>query len=147
MALIEHPRARYDFEILETFEAGLELVGHEVKSLRNHRGSLLGSHVAIRGGEAYLIGAEIPPYQPGNTPKEYEPKRVRRLLLKKKELSELQGKDGTKGLTIVPLSVYNKGKVLKISIGVARGKKKVDKRETIKKREVDRTIRRTLKNQ
>lgn len=145
--LIEHGRAKFDYEILETYEAGLELLGHEVKSLRKHSGSLLGARVMIRGGEAFLVGATIPPYQAGNTPKEYEPDRTRRLLLSRKELRELAGKGETKGLTIVPLSVYNKGKVLKLSLAVARGKKQFDKRETIKKRETDRSIERTLKNQ
>jgi SsrA-binding protein len=145
--LVEHPRARFDYEILETFEAGLELEGHEVKTLRKHSGSLLGARVMVRGGEAFLLGASIPPYQSGNVSKDYEPMRARRLLLSKKEIRELADKEGTKGLTIVPLSVYNKGKVLKLSIAVARGKKQFDKRETIKKRETNRSIERTLKNQ
>ena len=145
--LVEHPRAKFDYELLETYEAGLELHGHEVKALRKHAGSLLGSHVIVRGGEAFLVGATIPPYQAGNTPKEYESGRARRLLLSKKEIRELADKEGTKGLTIVPLSVYNKGKVLKLSLAVARGKKTFDKREVIKKRETDIAIRRTLKNQ
>ena len=147
MALIEHPKARFDYEILETFEAGLELFGHEVKTLRKHQGSLLGAYVVVRGGEAYLVGASIPPYQQNNVPKEYDPARPRRLLLSKKELGALSNTESTKGLTLVPISVYNKGRVLKLSLGIARGKKKFDKRETIKKRETDREVRRTLKNQ
>jgi len=143
--LLENRRARADYEALETFDAGIELFGHEVKSLRNGRGSLPGSHVIIRGGEAYLINMDIPPYQTGNTPKGYDPKRTRRLLLSKKEINELNGHDSKKGLTIVPFSVYSKGRFLKVSIAVVRGKKKHDKREAIKKRETDREIRRTLK--
>ena len=142
MSLIEHKKARFNYEILETYEAGLELLGFEVKSLRKGQGSLDGAHVIVRGGEAYLVGATIPPYQTGNTPKEYDPARTRRLLLTKKELGELSGYENKKGLTVVPLSVYNKTSRLKLSIGVGRGKKKYDKRETLKRRDTEREIRR-----
>ena len=124
----------------------MELLGLEVKSLRSGQGSLEGSHITIRGGEAYLIGAHIPPYQINNTPKDYDSRRNRRLLLTKKEIAELLGKESKKGLTIVPLSVYNSKNLIKLEIAVVRGKKKFDKRETIKKREGEREIRRTLKN-
>ncbi|MDO8492503.1 MAG: SsrA-binding protein SmpB [bacterium] len=147
MSLIENKKAHFNYEILEKLEAGLELLGLEVKSIRNKHGSLEGSHVGVRGNEVFLIGANIPPYQPGNTPKNYDPYRSRKLLLTKAEIKNLLGKEKTKGLTIVPLSVYNKGAKIKISIGVARGKKKYDKRESVKKRELDRDIRRTLKNE
>lgn len=147
MALIQHPKATFDYEILETFEAGIELLGHEVKALRAHQGSLLGAYVVVRGGEAYLVGATIPPYQQNNTAKDYDPTRPRRLLLSKKELGILANTESTKGLTLIPISVYNKGRVLKLSVGIGRGKKKFDKRESIKKRETDREVRRTLKNQ
>ena len=90
---------------------------------------------------------QIPPYQPANTPKDYDPLRNRRLLLTKKEISSLLEEEKQKGLTIIPLSVYNKGRKLKLEIAVVRGKKKYDKRETIKKRDTDREIRRTLKNE
>jgi len=143
---IDNKKARFDFELLERFEAGIELTGQEVKSLRNGRGSLEGSHVTVRGGEAFLIGATIPPFQVGNTPENYDPMRHRRLLLNKKELSQLAGLESQRGLTIVPISVYNKGKVLKIEIAIARGKKKHDKREVTKSREAKRHIARTLKN-
>lgn len=145
MSLIENRKARFHYEILNTLEAGVELLGSEVKSLKGGQGSLEGSHVTIRGNEAYLVGVTIPPYQPGNTPKEYDPIRNRKLLLTKKEIAELSGIEKQKGLTIVPLSVYNKGRNVKIQIGVARGKKQFDKRETIKKRDADRETRRTLK--
>ena len=147
MSLIENKKARFNYEILETYEAGLELLGFEVKALRKSLGSLEGAHVIVRGGEAYLVGVTIPPYQPHNTPKEYDPVRTRRLLLTKKELGELSGYENKKGLTIVPLSVYNKNGRLKLSMGVARGKKKHDKREVLKKRDTDREIRRTLKTE
>ena len=103
MNLIEHKKARLNFEILEEFEAGIELFGHEVKALRAKLGKLEGSHAVVRGGEAYVVGMSIPPYQPGNTPEGYEPERSRKLLLTKKELTALAGFEGQKGLTIVPL--------------------------------------------
>lgn len=143
--LIEHKRAHYDFELLEQYEAGVQLFGGEVKSLRNHQGKLEGGHITVRGGEAYLIGAEIPVYQPSNKGNNYEPTRNRRLLLTAKEISELAKYEEERGLTIIPLSMYNKGRVIKLRLAVARGKKKVDKRETIKKRESLREIARAVK--
>ena len=136
-----------NYETLEEFEAGIELLGHEVKSLRNKQGKLEGSHVIVRGGEAYIVGMSIPPYQPKNTPKDYDPARSRRLLLTKKELETISAAEGQKGLTIVPISVYNKGQKLKLRIAVARGRKKYDKRDVLKKRDTKRDIERTLKNQ
>lgn len=143
--LLQNKKVFFNYEILEKLEAGLELRGFEVKSLRNKLGSILGSRVIIRGGEAYVVGMEIPPYQPANTPKEYEPQRTRKLLLKKNEIKYLLGKAEEKGLAIVPIRVYAKGRVLKIEIAIARGKKKYDKRETIKKRESKRKIEKELK--
>ena len=145
--LIHNKKASFDFELQDTFEAGLELLGIEVKSLRNKRGSLEGAHVVVRGGEAFLVGAPIPPYQPKNTPASYDPERTRKLLLKAKEIGELAGAESKKGLTIVPISVYNKNRKLKLQIAIARGKKKYDKRETLKARESKRTIERELKRQ
>lgn len=145
MVLVQNKRIRFDFEILKEFEAGIELLGIEVKTLRQKRGSLAGARVLVRGGEAYLVGADIPAYQPENTPESYDPERVRRLLLSKKELAELSGADVAKGLTVVPISLYNKGSKLKLSFGLARGKKQHDKRESIKKRETDIAIERTMK--
>ena len=147
MNLIEHKKARFDYETLEEFEAGIELLGHEVKSLRGKHGKLEGSHVIVRGGEAYIVGMSIPPYQPANVDKEYDPERSRRLLLTKKELATISAAEGQKGLTIVPISVYNKGQKLKVRIAVARGRKKYDKRDVLKKRDTKRDIERTLKNQ
>lgn len=145
MSLVQNKKAYFNYEILERHEAGIELLGFEVKSLKNGQGSLDGSHITIRGGEAFIIGMQIPPYQVGNTPPDYDPTRNRRLLLTKKEIITLSGEEGQKGLTIVPLSVYNKGRKIKIEIATVRGKKKFDKRESIKKRDTDREIRRTLK--
>ena len=145
MNLVEHKKARLQYETLEEFEAGLELLGNEVKSLRGRQGKLEGAHIIVRGGEAYIVGMHIPPYQPGNTKEDYDPARSRKLLLTKKELAELATFEHQKGLTIVPISVYNKGKVLKLRIAVARGRKKFDKRAVLKKRDTERDIRRTLK--
>ena len=144
-ALIDNRKAHFRFEILETYEAGIELLGFEVKALRKGQGSLDGAHVVVRGGEAFLINMHSPPFQEKNTPKEYDSRRARRLLLSKKEIAKLGHAEGTKGLTMVPLSVYNKAHVLKLSLGIARGKSNVDKRETIKKRDAEREAHRALK--
>lgn len=143
MALADNSRARFDYEILETFSAGIELLGHEVKSVRNGRLNLRGSRIGVRGGEAYLIGAEISPYQVNNTP-EYDSKRTRKILLKKEEVAKIAEAEATKGLTVVPLSVYNKGRFLKLDIGIGRGKRQFDKRQAIKKRDTEREIKRSL---
>jgi SsrA-binding protein len=145
MSLIENKRAGFDYEILETLEAGLELFGFEVKSLRAGHGSLKGARVIVRGGEAYLVGASIPPWQVKNAPQSYDPERPRRLLLNTKEIMRVSAAEGAQGLTVIPLSVYNKARNLKIEIAIARGKKKEDKRQTIRAREEKRSIRRTLK--
>lgn len=145
--LVKNKRAGFNFELLERYEAGVELLGTEVKSIRKGQGKLEGSHVVVRGGEAYLVGASIPPFQKANAPKDYEPERVRRLLLKNKEILELFTESEKKGLTVVPIRWYNKGRVLKIEIAVGRGKKKHDKRDSIKSRDTKREIDRTLKTQ
>lgn len=147
MALVEHKKARLNYEVLEEFEAGLELLGGEVKSLRAGQGKLEGAHVVVRGGQAYLVGAHIPPYQAKNTPSDYDPDRSRRLLLHKRELAELLGYEGQKGLTIVPLRVYNKGRTLKVLVAAARGRKLHDKRQALKERDTKREIQRTLKKE
>lgn len=146
MALIENKKIGLKYEILEKFDAGIELLGTEVKSLKTHHGSILGAHIIIRGGEAYLVGANIPPYQPANTRKDYDPTRVRKLLLTKKEIVVLGANESKRGLTIVPIAAYNKGPKIKISLAVARGKKKYDKREALKRRDDMREIERTLKS-
>lgn len=144
MTLTKNAKATYDYEILERFTSGIELVGLEVKAAREGKVNLRGAFVGIRGGEAYLLGANIPPYQPKNTPKEYDATRPRKLLLSQKELVELAKAEGTRGLTIVPLSVYNKGRFLKLDLAIAKGKRQFDKRESIKKREQEREARRSL---
>lgn len=145
MDLIRNKKAKFDYQILDRYEAGLELLGPEVKSLKKGQGKLDGAHVIIRGDEAFVVGLDIPPYQPNNMPEDYDPGRTKKLLLKKKEIREIEGKLSRQKLTIVPISVYNKGKVLKLSVALAKGKKEYDKRETIKRREADREMGRTLK--
>ena len=137
-------KAHFDYEILEKYSAGLELTGQEVKSVRSMRMNLRGSFVVVRGAEAYLVGSEIPAYQPKNALTDYDSNRPRKLLMSKAELKTLQGVESKKGLTIVPLSVYNKGRFLKIDIAIARGKKQFDKRQAIKKRDTEREIKRSL---
>lgn len=135
----------FNYEIVEKYEAGIELLGTEVKSVREGKVSLEGAFVVVRGGEVYLINANIQPYQVKNAPLDYDPLRNRKLLLTKKEIIELADSEGERGLTIVPISMYNKGCKIKIEIAIVKGKKKHDKRETIKKRETDREIRREYK--
>jgi SsrA-binding protein len=141
----ENRKARFNYEFLEKYETGIELLGTEVKSVRNGQMSLEGAFVIVRGGEAYLINANIPPYQVKNAPTDYDPLRNRKLLLTKKENAELSGSEKNKSLTIVPISVYNKGRKIKVEIALVKGKKKFDKRETLKKRDTDREIRREIK--
>ncbi|OHA17344.1 MAG: SsrA-binding protein [Candidatus Taylorbacteria bacterium RIFCSPHIGHO2_02_FULL_45_28] len=140
--LVDNGKAHFNYEILEKLEAGIELLGFEVKALKSKSGSLEGSYVIVRGGEAFAMNMFIPPYQEKNTPKDYEPRRNRRLIMTRDDIRKLAGIDSGKWLTIVPISIYNKGPLIKVSIAVVRGKKKFDKRESIKKRETERTIRR-----
>ena len=142
---IDNRKAHFNYNIEETFEAGIELSGFEVKAIKAGLGSLVAAFCIVRGGEAYIINMHIPPYQPHNTDPGYNPDRNRRLLLSKKEIKKLAEKDDIKGLTLIPISLYSKGRYIKVSIAVARGKKVFDKRETIKKRDVDREIRREYK--
>ena len=135
----------FDYEILETLEAGIELRGYEVKAIRTGKISLAGSHVIIKNGEAWLLGADIAPYQPNNTPVDYDPRRVRKLLLRASEIKELVGKTHKTGLTIMPIKLYNKNGKIKLEIGLARHKKKQDKRGTIKKKDIERETGRTFK--
>ena len=143
--LAQNKKAGFNYEILERYEAGIELLGYEVKAIRAGHASLDGSHVTVRGGEAYLIGSSITPLQPKNAPEGIDDRRNRRLLLNKSEITELAAKGEQKGLTIVPISMYNKKRTIKVEIAVVRGKKEFDKRETMKKRESDRDIFRDLK--
>lgn len=137
--LVYNKKASFNYEILERFQAGVELTGSEVKSLRRGHGTLDGAYVTVRGAEAFITGMTIPPYQPGNT-KDSEPERNRKLLLTKSEILKLASLE--RSLTIVPISVYNSKRKIKVEIAAVRGKKEFDKRQTIKKRDVERQNRR-----
>ncbi len=145
-AYAENRRAKFDYEILDTLEVGIVLHGFEVKSVRLGRMNLAGAYVVVRDNELWLLNADILPYQAKNTPAGYDPTRTRRLLAKKDEIKALIGKQKGAGLTLAPLKVYNKRGLIKVLVGVARSKKKGDKREAIRKREAKREISRTLKS-
>ena len=142
---ISNKRAKFDYEILETLEAGISLLGTEVKSIRAGQGKLEGGYVLIRGNEAFLVGISIPAFQKKNVGAGYDPERPRKLLLTQKELVLLEQKSEKQGLTIVPIKCYNKGKNIKLEIAIVRGKKKRDKRQSIKERDTKRDIERELK--
>ena len=132
-------RARHDYDVLDTFECGIVLVGSEVKSLRDGKASLQDAYAMVRGEEVFLWGVHIPPY-PQAALQNHEPTRVRKLLLHKKEIRKLIGKTAEKGLTLVPMRMYFKGNKVKVEIGVAKGKKHYDKRESLAKREAEREM-------
>lgn len=137
--LASNRKAYHNFEILETIEAGILLLGTEIKSLRNHGGNLAEGYVKILGNAAYLMNASIQPYKFGNI-HNHEERRERKLLLHKRELAHLDSAASQKGLTIIPLSFYLKKGKVKVKIGLAKGKKHHDKRESIKKRDVEREM-------
>jgi len=147
----ENRKAGFNYEIIEKLEAGIMLNGQEAKSIKTRGLSLAGSYVIVKPDGVFWVGAKIPPYQPANAGADYHEERDRKLLLRKSEISRLFGIAAQKGLTFVPLRLYTKehyegfGKI-KLEFGVGRGKKKYDKRETIKKRDIDREIRRTMHN-
>ena len=143
--LAENRKAHHDYQILETIEAGLVLTGQEVKSIRQGNIQLAGSFVSFRGRELFLLGATIPPYQPKNTSSDYDPDRARKLLLQKIELTSLYGRIKQEGLTFVPLRVYTSKAKIKLAFGIARGKRKKDKRELLKKRDAQQEMDRALK--
>lgn len=137
---ISNRKARFEFEILDTIEAGIELLGSEVKSVRLGKASLSESYAMIHRGQVWIENMQITPYE-HNTLDKLEPKRTRRLLLHKAEIMRLQSKINEKGLTLIPLRAYfNKRGVLKIELGIARGKKLYDKRETLKNRDAERQL-------
>ena len=143
--LVENRRARFNYEILETIEAGISLLGTEVKSVREGKANIQEAYADIRDGEVYLIGSHISPYTHGNRTN-HEPLRDRKLLLNAREIRRLQGKVAEKGLTLVPMRIYVKGRLIKLQLGIGRGKKLVDKREDIKRRDQEREIQRDLKD-
>ena len=141
--LASNRRARYDYHLLETFEAGIQLLGTEVKSARQGRIQLKDSYVEVINGEAWLIGAHISPYSHGNF-QNHPPVRNRRLLLHRREIDKIYGRTTIQGLTCVPLSVYLKGNRIKLEIALARGKRQYDKRQAEKKKEMDREAREAM---
>jgi len=145
MVLAKNKKAYFDYEILDKIEAGLVLSGQEVKSAKNGQVNLKGSYVNFEKDEAFLVKMHISKYkQAGNLP-DYDPEQSRKLLLRKQQLINIKSKSLEKGLTIVPLIVYTKGRLIKVEIGVAKGKKNYDKRDKIKKRDQDRELKRFIK--
>ncbi len=144
--LAKNRRATFDYDLIKKYEAGLVLKGIEVKSIKSGHASLKGSFVTIHNNELFLTNANIPPYKFAGNPKDYDPTASRKLLLHKKEIKYLLGKSKTEGLTMVPLSLYTVKNKVKLEFALARGKKKYDKRETIKKRTAQREMDRRMKN-
>jgi len=144
MDVAKNKKARFEYEILETIEAGIVLKGTEVKSIRQKKVSIQESYARIKDGEAYIIGMTISPYEMGNQ-FNHEPARERKLLLHRQELKRLTGKLKEKGLTLVPLKIYFKNGKVKILLGLGKGKTTYDKRKTIQKREADRELQRAVK--
>lgn len=142
--IANNKKARFDYFIEETFEAGISLSGTEVKSLRMGKCSIKESFVRIEKGEVYIYGMHISPYEKGNIFNK-DPLRVRKLLLHKHEINKLNGKLAEKGLTVVPLQVYFKGSLVKVEIGLARGKKLYDKRHDIAKKDQRREVEKEFK--
>ena len=140
----ENRRARFDYDIVETFEAGIELLGHEVKSARRGQMGLAGSYAVIRNGQVWLLNASIPPYQPKNTPASYDPARTRRLLLRADEIATLSGRLKEKSVSLIPVRAYLKHGLIKLELALARSRKKADRREYLKKREHGREMRQEL---
>ena len=143
--LAQNKKALFDYDILEKFEAGLVLSGAEVKSAKNGQINLKGAYITFHNGSASLLNAHIAPYKQAGRIEEYDPTRSRRVLLHQKEISYLQGKLEEKGLTIVPMRVYTKSRFIKVEIALAKGKQQFDKRESIKKRDTDREMKRVMK--
>jgi SsrA-binding protein len=146
MDLATNRKAFHDYEILDTFEAGIVLLGTEIKSLRDHGGSLQDSYVLVSNGEAFLKNASIAPYKFGNI-HNHEEKRTRKLLLHKKEILKLDSLSREKGLTLIPLAMYLKNGFVKVKIATARGKKLHDKRAALKEREQKRAINRAMRQE
>ena len=145
MTYADNKKARFDYEILDEVEAGIVLKGYEVAAIKKKMVSLKGSYAYFHLGEMFLLNMHVSPYQIKNMPKNYEPTQTRKLLLKKKELSKIYSKTKEMNLTIIPLKVYSKNDIIKVSLGLGKGKKKYDKRETIKKRDFERKILKNLK--
>jgi len=143
--LAKNRRAAFDYKLLDKYNAGIVLTGQEVKSVKTGHISLKGGFVTLKKNELYLTNATIPPYKYSGELKNYDPTRSRKLLLKKSEIKSLIGKIHARGLTLVPIQVYTKKRLIKLQFAVAQGKKQYDKREDLKKKESQRKIKRTLK--
>jgi SsrA-binding protein len=143
--LVSNRKAFHSYEIIDTFEAGIVLLGTEIKSLRSHGGNLQDAYVIFHEGAPYLKNASIAPYKFGNLFNHAE-RRERKLLLHKREIAKLQSQVAEKGLTVIPLAMYLKHGFVKVKLGLARGKKSYDKRAALKKREHERQIDRSLKD-
>jgi SsrA-binding protein len=144
--LATNKRAYFDYEIKDTFEAGLVLKGYEVKSIKTGHVSLKESFVTVKGSELYLTNAHIPIYKHAGKIPNYAPTAPRKLLLKKSEIKQLIGKIRVQGLTLVPIKLYTKRRYIKLDFGIGKGKKEYDKRQKIAKREDDRKMKRILKS-
>jgi len=144
--LSDNRKARFLYDILETYEAGLQLMGTEVKSIRAGKVNLQDGYALIRNGEAWLINVHISPYTSSSQYFNHDPRRTRKLLLHRQEIRKLIGKVEQQGLTLVPLKLYLKRGLVKVSIGLAKGKKLHDKREDLKRRQDQREIQRAMKN-
>lgn len=142
---IRNRKARYDYEIEETYEAGIVLTGTEIKSIRDGKAQLKDSYAVVRQNEVYLLNMHISHYEQGNI-FNHEETRTRKLLLHKKEILKIKNKIETQGLTLVPIKLYFKKNKVKLLLGIAKGKKTYDKRETIKQRDIDRDIKKQMKN-
>ena len=142
----DNRKARHDYDIEESFEAGIVLTGSEIKSVRGGRVQLRGSYARVYNDEVYLYEAHISPYEQSGTYFNHEPTRPRKLLLHRREISRIDGLIRQKGMTLVPLKIYFKGRRAKVELGIARGKKSYDKREDIAKRESQRDIERAMKS-
>lgn len=142
--ICENRKARFNYHILEKFEAGLVLAGSEVKSLRDGKGNLMDSYAEVKGGELWLVNAHIAHYPAANQ-FNHDPTRPRKILMKRREIDRMAGKLAEKGLTLIPLNLYFKEGRVKVELGLGKGKKAFDKRDTIKKRENDRELRRLNK--
>lgn len=138
-------KATYDYHVIDTIEAGIQLTGNEVKSIKKGLITLSGSYAVIKNNEAFLINATISPYQPNNLSSIYNPSRTRKLLLKKQEIVNLNYRIKKEKLTLIPLKIYNKNGLIKIEIALARGKKKYDKRESLKQKEIKKKIEQSKK--
>lgn len=147
MSIVSNKKATLNYDVIDTYEGGLELHGYEVKAIRAGKVKFDGSYVVILGDELFLKNAEISPYQANNLPKDFDPQRVLKILVHKNEIRKLRHKVEKEGLTLIPLSIFAKGPKLKLDFALARGKKKSDKRQDIKRREDNIEILRAIKGE